>query len=143
MKYVKLFENFDDGLEEFNKNIEDNLELLLVDLTDNGYGYNIDISNDKSFSVEIYKGNIPLTEREIDDSKDEFLIDDVSEEILYLVEYMLDKLGPEYICEYILETRWDQFTVNSIVDGEYDEVFDEVDYLDIISITVRFFVKPT
>lgn len=40
MKYIKLFESF-------SSNIEENLESLLVDLTDNGFDYETHFINNK------------------------------------------------------------------------------------------------
>ncbi len=131
MKYIKLFESFS------AINIEENLESLLVDLTDNGFDYETHFINNKEdyFRVEIYKGGY------------EFEVSEVRDEVLYLVEYMLDKLGTKYGCDYELETRWSQYIVNSIVDGdaEYDAVIEDIEdsdeYLDLISLTIRFFQK--
>lgn len=130
MKYIKLFESF-------SSNIEENLESLLVDLTDNGFDYETHFINNKDdyFRVEIYKGGY------------DFEVSEVRDEVLYLVEYMLDKLGTKYGCDYELETRWNQYIVNSIVDGdaEYDAVIEDIEdsdeYLDLISLTIRFFQK--
>ena len=131
MKYIKLFESFS------AINIEENLESLLVDLTDNGFDYETHFINNKEdyFRVEIYKGGY------------DFEVSEVRDEVLYLVEYMLDKLGTKYGCDYELETRWSQYIVNSIVDGdaEYDAVIEDIEdsdeYLDLISLTIRFFQK--
>lgn len=149
MKYIKLFESF-------SSNIEENLESLLVDLTDNGFGYETHFNNNKEdyFSVEIYKGDISPNQRQPFDYENpndeaDFEVSEVRDEVLYLVEYMLDKLGPKYGCDYELETRWNQYTVNSIVDGdaEYDAVIEDLEdsdeYLDMISLTIRFFLKPS
>ena len=130
MKYIKLFESF-------SSNIEENLESLLVDLTDNGFDYETHFINNKEdyFRVEIHKGGY------------DFEVSEVRDEVLYLVEYMLDKLGTKYGCDYELETRWSQYIVNSIVDGdaEYDAVIEDIEdsdeYLDLISLTIRFFQK--
>lgn len=139
MKYIKLFESFS------AINIEENLESLLVDLTDNGFDYETHFINNKEdyFRVEIYKG-CPWHLAHLEA---EFEVSEVRDEVLYLVEYMLDKLGTKYGCDYELETRWSQYIVNSIVDGdaEYDAVIEDIEdsdeYLDLISLTIRFFQK--
>lgn len=99
MKYIKLFESF-------SSNIEENLESLLVDLTDNGFDYETHFINNKEdyFRVEIYKGGY------------DFEVSEIQDEVAYLVDYMMEKLGPEYTYEFEYEDSWEQHTFHELYD---------------------------
>lgn len=127
MKYIKLFESFN------AINIEENLDSLLADITDMGFGYETNIKDETYFYVEIFKGSTPVNQREpLDyDDRDEvqFDLSEIVDEVEYIVEYMMAKLGDEYTCEYEYEDSWEQHTF-------YD--LQEENAQDIVSLTITF-----
>jgi hypothetical protein len=125
MKYIKLFESFS------AINIEENLDSLLSDIADMGFGYDITIKDETYINIEIYKGSIPVNQREPFDHDDrdevQFDLSDIQEEVEYIVEYMMQKLGDEYEFEY--EDSWEQHTF-------YD--LQEENAQDIIALNITF-----
>ena len=126
MKYVKLFESFN------AINIEENLDSLLSDIADMGFGYDITIKDETFINIEIYKGSIPVNQREPfdhDDREVQFDLSDIQEEVEYIVEYMMQKLGDEYKYEFEYEDSWEQHTF-------YD--LQEENAQDIIALNITF-----
>jgi hypothetical protein len=127
MKYIKLFESFS------AINIEENLDSLLSDIADMGFGYDITIKDETYINIEIYKGSIPVNQREPFDHDDrdevQFDLSDIQEEVEYIVEYMMQKLGDEYEFEFEYEDSWEQHTF-------YD--LQEENAQDIIALNITF-----
>jgi hypothetical protein len=127
MKYIKLFESFS------AINIEENLDSLLSDIADMGFGYDITIKDETYINIEIYKGSIPVNQREPFDHDDrdevQFDLSDIQEEVEYIVEYMMQKLSDEYKYEFEYEDSWEQHTF-------YD--LQEENAQDIIALNITF-----
>lgn len=116
MKYIKLFESFS------AINIEENLDSLLSDIADMGFGYDITIKDETYINIEIYKGSIPVNQREPFDHDDrdevQFDLSEIQDEVAYLVDYMMEKLGPEYTYEFEYEDSWEQHTFHELYDAQ-------------------------
>lgn len=127
MKYIKLFESFN------AINIEENLDSLLADITDMGFGYDTTITDESYINVEIYKGSTSVNQRDAFDYDDrvevQFDLSDIQEEVEYIVEYMMQKLGDEYKYEFEYEDSWEQHTF-------YD--LQEENAQDIIALNITF-----
>ena len=98
-----------------------------------GFGYDITIKDETFINIEIYKGSIPVNQREPFDHDDrdevQFDLSDIQEEVEYIVEYMMQKLGDEYKYEFEYEDSWEQHTF-------YD--LQEENGQDIIALNITF-----
>jgi hypothetical protein len=109
MRYIKLFENFNDR----NK-LKENIEACLVELTDKGFEITTIIDN-KYINIEVSKKG----DEEIEgypafyQGYDSFELYEIENEIRQVCDY-ISEMYDDVIFEYIPETRFDNYTYSEL-----------------------------
>jgi hypothetical protein len=130
MRYIKLFENFND-----RDKLKENIAACLVELYDKGFEITT-VINDSYINIEISKKG---SDDEIEGDPafyqgyDSFVLDEIEDEIIQVSDYISEMYDID--TEYIPETRWDNVL--------YTNLKDIPDGLDLIRFDVYFYFNKT
>lgn len=119
MRYIKLFEGFNEDKE----NLRDDISASLVELYDKGFDIQVTISTN-SIIVEIKK------QESFEDG--EFMFDEIEDEVKQLCDYMSEKYSDLEI-DYSPETRWTNDSYSSL-----QEIPENIIFSDIIAFDLFF-----
>lgn len=119
MRYIKLFEGFNEDKE----NLRDDISASLVELYDKGFDIQVTISTMNIF-VEIKK------QESFEDG--EFMFDEIEDEVKQLCDYMSEKYSDLEIY-YSPETRWNNDSYDSL-----EEIPEDIIFSDIIAFDLSF-----
>jgi hypothetical protein len=130
MRYIKLFESFND-----RDKLKENIAACLVELSDKGFEITT-VINDSYINIEISKKG---SDDEIEGDPafyqgyDSFVLDEIEDEIIQVSDYVSETYDID--TEYIPETRWDNVL--------YTNLKDIPDGLDLIRFDVYFYFNKT
>jgi hypothetical protein len=130
MRYIKLFESFND-----RDKLKENIAACLVELYDKGFEITT-VINDSYINIEISKKG---SDEEIEGDPafyqgyDSFELDEIEDEIIQVSDYVSETYDID--TEYIPETRWDNVL--------YTNLKDIPDGLDLIRFDVYFYFNKT
>ena len=130
MRYIKLFESFND-----RDKLKENIAACLVELSDKGFEITT-VINDSYINIEISKKG---GDDEIEGDPafyqgwDSFELDEIEDEIIQVSDYVSETYDID--TEYIPETRWDNIL--------YTNIKDIPDGLDLIRFDVYFYFNKT
>lgn len=135
MRYIKLFESFND-----RDKLKENIAACLVELSDKGFEITT-VINDSYINIEISKKG---GDDEIEGDQggyisdfyqgwDSFVLDEIEDEIIQVSDYISETYDID--TEYIPETRWDNVL--------YTNLKDIPDGLDLIRFDVYFYFNKT
>jgi len=130
MRYIKLFESFND-----RDKLKENIAACLVELSDKGFEITT-IINDSYINIEISKkGGDDEIEGEpaFYQGYDNFELYEIEDEIIQVSDYVSETYDID--TEYIPETRWDNVL--------YTNIKDIPDGLDLIRFDVYFYFNKT
>ena len=117
MRYIKLFEGFNEDKE----NLRDDISASLVELHDKGFDIQVTISTN-NIIVEIRK------QESFEDG--EFMFDEIEDEIKQLCDYMSEKYSDLEI-DYSPETRWTNDSYSSLEEIPEDVIFSDLIAFDL------------
>ena len=129
MKYIKLFESFND-----RDKLKENISACLVELSDKGFEITT-VINDSYINIEISKkGNDEIEgDPAFYQGYNNFELDEIEDEIIQVSDYVSETYDID--TEYIPETRWDNVL--------YTNLKDIPDGLDLIRFDVYFYFNKT
>ena len=133
MRYIKLFESFND-----RDKLKENISACLVELSDKGFEITT-VINDSYINIEISKKGGDEIEGDPDfyQGWDRFIVsfelDEIEDEIIQVSDYVSETYDID--TEYIPETRWDNIL--------YTNLKDIPDGLDLIRFDVYFYFNKT
>jgi uncharacterized protein (UPF0335 family) len=118
MKYIKLFEGFNEDKE----NLRDDISASLVELYDKGFDIQVTIST-MNIIVEIKR------QESFEDA--EFMFDEIEDEVKQLCDYMSEKYSDLEI-DYSPETRWTNDSYSSLEEIPEDIIFSDIIAFDLL-----------
>jgi archaellum component FlaD/FlaE len=121
MRYIKLFEGFNEDKEKLSNDISGSL----VELYDKGFDIQVSVSTN-SIIVEIKKQ---------ESFEGEFMFDEIEDEVKQLCDYMSEKYNDLEI-DYSPETRWANYSYSSL-----EEIPEDIIFSDIIAFDLFFINK--